>query len=258
MEALVIDDSQMTRKIVQGILLGSCGFKNVVQKENGKTGLADILDNPKKYDLIILDWYMPEMDGIDVLLTTRNAHISIPVIICTSAEDKESIINAITAGASEYVIKPFEAGIFQSKVEKVLAAYRARLKKTNELSVLVVDDSEVIREAIKRSLLNDGIISEVVLAEDGDIALKHFSKRRFDLILLDWQMPKKDGIAVLKEIRKTDTHTPIIMATGNSEINQMVEAFDAGVSNFIPKPFVPANILKKVYQLIIPAQHRAC
>lgn len=253
MNALVIDDSSTTRRIIQGILLSSCGFTEVVQKENGKTGLEEILNNHGRYHIIILDWYMPEMDGIDVLLAIRNAHISTPVIICTSAEDKESIINAITAGANEYLIKPFEAGVFQSKVEKVLVRFQARLMQKKTVRILVVDDSEIVREAIKLALMKDGVITEVVLAEDGNVALKLFSKRPFNLVLLDWQMPELDGMAVLREIRKNDTHTPVIMATGNSKIDQMVEAFDAGASNFIPKPFIPADMLKKVYQLIVPA-----
>ena len=254
MNALVIDDSSTTRRIIQGILLGSCGFTNVVQKENGKTGLEEILVNHHSFDIIILDWYMPELDGIGVLLAIRDKNISTPVIICTSAEDKESIINAITAGANEYVLKPFEAGIFQKKIEKVLSSYRARLKQKNKIRILVVDDSEIVRLAIKKTLLKDGIITDIVLAENGKVALELFSQQRFDIMLLDWQMPIVDGITVLKEIRKIDRHTPVIMATANSEIDQMVEAFDAGVTNFVPKPFIPADLLKKVYQQIIPWQ----
>jgi len=251
-KALIVDDSLTVRKIVQGILLGSCGFAEVVQKENGKVGLDEILKNP--YDIIILDWYMPELDGIDVLLQLRSADILTPVIICTSAGDLESIVNGITAGANEYIVKPFEPATLQSKTEKVLLDYSLRLKKALEKRVLIVDDSAIIRAIIEKTIVKDGRIQHVVTADDGDVALDLFFKQKFDLVLLDWQMPRMDGIAVLKEIRKVDKHTPVIMATGNSKVDQIVEAFDAGASNFIPKPYTPEDLLKKVYQFVFPGK----
>lgn len=248
MKALIIDDSSSIRRIFQGILLGSCGFSEVVQTVNGEDGLKELLHHHSEYHVVILDWFMPVMDGIEVLLALRDAKISIPVIICTSAHDKESIINAITAGANEYLIKPFEAGIMQAKVKKVLDEYNARINTCKHNRILIIDDSLIIREAIKRVLLKHDPTIDVVFAEDGAAALVVFAQQHFDVILLDWQMPKMDGIDVLKEIRKTDKHIPVIMITGRSKIDDMVAAFDAGASNFITKPFKNEDLLTMVAQ----------
>lgn len=251
-KALVIDDSMTVRKIIKGILLSSCGCTEIVQKENGKVGLEEAIKN--RYDVIILDWYMPELDGIDVLLQLRSKNNPTPVIICTSAGDKESIVNGITAGANEYIVKPFEPAVLQSKVEKVIADFSLRIRQKSDKRILIVEDSKVIGGAIRQTILKDGKIPNIVMAEDGDSALDIFFRQKFDLVLLDWQMPRMEGIDVLKEIRKVDKHTPVIMATGNSSIDQIVEAFDAGASNFIPKPFVPDDLLEKIYQLVFPGQ----
>jgi len=96
-----------------------------------------------------------------------------------------------------------------------------------------------------------GFFTDVIVAEDGDIALKLYPKYKLDLIILDWEMPKVSGIDVLRSIRKRDKKTPIIMATGKTEIDDMVKAFDSGASNFIPKPFTPAELQQKVFQQLI-------
>lgn len=251
MKVLVIDDSSFIRRFTKGVLLNSNQFDEVVEMEDGGKGLEEIKNNPNKYDIVILDWNMPVMDGIDVLLEIRDLKISTPVIMCTSADKKENIINAISAGANEYLIKPFDATSLDTKVRKVIEAEEIRKKRSLEKRALVVDDSSTIRKVVSKILLDDGFFTDIVTADDGDTALKLFPKQKFDLVILDWEMPRIQGIDVLKTIRKTDKDTPIIMATGHTKIENMVEAFDSGASNFIPKPFTPQELIKKVYQQLM-------
>ncbi len=250
MNALIIDDSPFIRRLIQGVLMGSCKFSVVIQKEDGHSALEELENNPEKYDIIFLDWHMPLMDGIDVLLAIRRSHISTPVIMCTSLGDKESIINAVSAGANEYLVKPFEVACLEEKVKKVLEVEKNR-KEIRHLRALVVDDSSTMRKIVAHILVNDGIFTDVVHAEDGDVALELYPNQKFDLIFLDWEMPRMKGIDVLKAIRTFDSSIPIVMATSNTKLDHMVEAFDAGVSNFIAKPFTAPGLLKKVNQVLI-------
>lgn len=250
MNALIIDDSPFIRRLIQGVLLGSCNFESVTQRNDGGAGLEELQSNSDHYDIVILDWFMPVKDGIEVLLEIRHAQNMIPIIMCTSDDNKESIINAISAGANEYLKKPFEAAVLEAKVKKVIQIQKDRKKTVNQKRALVVDDSQVIRKLVINTLNENRIFTKIDQAPDGDVALNLTKMNKYDLIILDWEMPHICGIDVLKQIRTIDKTTPIIMATSNTEIDHMVAAFDAGASNFIPKPFTPSMLLDKVHQQI--------
>lgn len=252
MKALLIDDSQIVRKVIQGVLLSTCGFTEVVQKEDGELGLSEIKENPSRYDIIFLDWKMPKMDGIEVLVALRKLGCLTPVVICTAVGDKQSIVSAIGKGANDYLVKPFKSIDLEMKSQKIISNHKLLLShQADSKRALIIDDSHIVREVIKKILLNDKVVSDVVCVEDGAIGLKRFLAEKFDVIILDWQMPKMDGIEVLKAIRKVNTEIPIVMATGNSEPDQIVEAFDAGATNFISKPFKPEEILQKVHRVLL-------
>ena len=105
------------------------------------------------------------------------------------------------------------------------------------IPVLVVDDDEVVRMALKYKLKLYGF--KVYLAEDGPIALKLARQKRPKLILLDWMMPDMDGLEVLSELkhdRRTE-HIPVFMLTGRGVIADLDQAFDVGVDDYIKKPF---------------------
>lgn len=254
MRALIIDDSQFIQRLVQGVLLGSCKFEEVVNCPDGISGLKAITEARKEYDLIILDWNMPGMDGIDVLLETRNAGITTPILMCTSEGNRESIINAISAGANEYLVKPFNNATLEYKVNQLMSKTAYRRKSKLYGHIMVVDDSAFVRKMIEKTLLQAEPGMTFHHADDGKMALtlyERYCRQKFDLILLDWEMPGLDGIEVLREIRKRDTMTPIIMISGKADVHQKVAAFDAGVTNFISKPFKDEDLLDKVQQVLM-------
>ena len=105
------------------------------------------------------------------------------------------------------------------------------------ISVLVVDDDEVVRMVLKYKLKLCGF--KVYLAEDGPTGLKLARQKRPKLILLDWMMPGTDGLEVLSELkhdRRTE-HIPVFMLTGKGVIADLDQAFDVGVDDYIKKPF---------------------
>lgn len=118
MKALVVDDSAVMRKVLIGAL-GRAGITDVDQASDGKEAV-DATD-AKEYDLVLMDWNMPNMLGIDAVRTIRANGKTMPIIMVTTEAEKSRVIEALKAGAQNYVIKPFEPATIVSKIQEVLA-----------------------------------------------------------------------------------------------------------------------------------------
>jgi len=111
--------------------------------------------------------------------------------------------------------------------------------------VLVADDSSTMRKIILRSLQAVGV-TESVEAADGAEAVTLFKKGKFDLVLTDWNMPGKTGLEVVQEIRSQDADVPIIMVTTEAEKGRVMQAIQAGVSDYLVKPFTADTLRAKL------------
>ena len=111
--------------------------------------------------------------------------------------------------------------------------------------VLVADDSGTMRKIIIRSLNAVGIPSAVEAA-DGNEAVQIFIPGHFDLVLTDWNMPGKTGLEVTQAIRAQDPNVPIIMITTEAEKQRVVAAIQAGVTDYLVKPFTPDMLREKL------------
>ncbi len=114
------------------------------------------------------------------------------------------------------------------------------------LKVLVADDDPLMRTLVSVSLSSS---AEIVEAADGDDALAMIQQHEFDVLLLDWDMPGKTGIELTRYVRAGDSHMPILMITGKAERDEVVEAAEAGVSDYLIKPFKTAALWKKLENL---------
>jgi two-component system chemotaxis response regulator CheY len=113
------------------------------------------------------------------------------------------------------------------------------------MRVLLADDSRTMRTIIRRSLnLMDGM--SIVEAADGLEAIDLFKSGKFDLVLTDWNMPGKTGLEVVRAIRDSDKNVPIIMITTEAERGRVVVAIQAGVSDYLVKPFTAEVLQKKL------------
>ena len=119
MRLLVVDDSSTMRRIVKNHLK-AIGYSDVVEAEHGQAALACLAQAP--VDLVITDWNMPVMTGIELVATMRGEpqFKPIPVLMVTTMAEKESIIQAIQAGVTNYVVKPFDTQTLQAKITQVL------------------------------------------------------------------------------------------------------------------------------------------
>ncbi len=118
MDVLIVDDAPTMRRIVKG-LLHELGFKNMREAVDGSTALEEL--KRKKADLVVSDWNMPVMTGIDMLKAIRadEALKAIPVLMVTAEAKKENILAALQAGVSNYIVKPFNAKTLEEKLNKI-------------------------------------------------------------------------------------------------------------------------------------------
>jgi two-component system chemotaxis response regulator CheY len=117
---LVVDDFSTMRRIVKNCL-SQLGFKNITEAEDGQIALNKLLEG--NFELVISDWNMPNMMGIDLLRAVRaNEKLkSLPFLMVTAEAQKENVIEAAKAGVSNYIVKPFTADALQTKLEAVFA-----------------------------------------------------------------------------------------------------------------------------------------
>ena len=117
-KVLVADDSGVMRKIIIRALNG-CGVNDIVEAADGVEALARFAEHP--IDLVMTDWNMPNMTGIELLRAIRAdaALKALPVLMITAEAKKENIIEAAQAGASGYIVKPFTAGTLSEKLNKI-------------------------------------------------------------------------------------------------------------------------------------------
>jgi two-component system, chemotaxis family, chemotaxis protein CheY len=115
---LVVDDFSTMRRIVRN-LLKELGYSNVDEAEDGVMALQKL--RTEKFDFVVSDWNMPNMDGLEMLKQIRAdaALSSLPVLMVTAEAKKENIIAAAQAGASGYVVKPFTAATLDEKLSKI-------------------------------------------------------------------------------------------------------------------------------------------
>jgi two-component system chemotaxis response regulator CheY len=121
MKVLAVDDSATMRRIIKNQLKQS-GVENVDEAENGREAL--MLLGRGGYDLLITDWNMPEMTGLDLVMEIRKTEAikRIPILMVTTVSAKEDIVNALKAGVNNYVVKPFDAATLQAKVTQLVGA----------------------------------------------------------------------------------------------------------------------------------------
>lgn len=118
MKILVVDDMSTMRRIVKNILK-QLGFANVEEAENGQEGLDKL--KAGGFGFVVSDWNMPVMTGIDMLRAIRaDAAIkAIPVLMVTAEAQQENLVEAVKAGVSNYIVKPFTAEVLQEKINKI-------------------------------------------------------------------------------------------------------------------------------------------
>ncbi|HEX5329898.1 chemotaxis response regulator CheY [Sulfuricurvum sp.] len=120
MKFLVVDDSSTMRRIIKNTL-SRLGHENVLEGENGVEGWS-VLNADPKIDMLITDWNMPEMNGLELVKKVRSdaRFASLPIIMVTTEGGKTEVITALKAGVNNYIVKPFTPQVLKEKLSAVL------------------------------------------------------------------------------------------------------------------------------------------
>jgi len=256
---LVVDDNEMNRDLL-GRRLEQEGY-HVAGAGSGKQAL-DIL-RQERFDLMLLDLMMPDMDGFEVLLRLKEdpSHSNMPVVMITADNDAESVKRCIKLGAVDYVVKPINLAILKSRVWGHIAkASQQRNKGVGKISyategarILAVDDLALNRDLLANRLSKLGYI--VKTAESADAALRVLGMEAIDLMLLDLMMPEIDGFQLLEQIRKNPrfAHLPVIIVSGEDSSDAMTRGLSLGADDYVAKPFY-APLLKSRIDACLAAE----
>lgn len=116
---LVVDDSVSMRRVIQ-IMLKRCGIQHSTFADGGKQAIT--LISQKRYDAVFCDWNMPDLCGLDVVRFARKIpdYNEVPIMMCTSERFKREVVSAVAAGATEYIVKPFQIVTFRRKIVSLL------------------------------------------------------------------------------------------------------------------------------------------
>jgi len=119
MKILVVDDFSTMRRIVKNVLK-QLGFENIEEAEDGAQAYMKLKTGG--FEFVVSDWNMPNMDGLDLLKKVRSdPELSkLPILMVTAETEKEKVVEAIKAGVSSYIVKPFTAEVLKDKMERIL------------------------------------------------------------------------------------------------------------------------------------------
>lgn len=118
MKILLVDDSRTIRNIQKNVL-GQLGHTDILEAGDGVEALQVL--KTTRPDLMLVDWNMPNMDGLTLVKTVRETDTGLPIIMCTTEAEKTRVLEAIKAGVNNYVVKPFTAETMAEKIEQTLA-----------------------------------------------------------------------------------------------------------------------------------------
>ena len=116
MKILLVDDSRTIRNIQKNVLK-QLGHNDVVEAEDGVQALVQFQQSTP--DLLLVDWNMPNMDGITLVRKVREINKTVPMIMCTTEAEKSRVLEAIKAGVNNYIVKPFNAATLKSKIDAI-------------------------------------------------------------------------------------------------------------------------------------------
>lgn len=264
---LVVDDDADHCRAVQ-LLMQDMGVQ-VDAAHSGKEALCmrkAACEAKEDYHVVLLDWNMPDMDGLETARQLRTIVSEHMPILLLNAYDWDGIQKeAISAGIDGFLQKPFFRSAFQEKIlelskESCMDDEPATEETEGSLQgkhFLVAEDNEINSEILSEILRIEGASCEVV--ENGQLAVERFKQAQpecFDAILMDVQMPVMNGYDATKAIRALEREDagriPIIAMTANAFAEDVSDAMDAGMNAHIAKP-IDVEVLK---QTIIQSMER--
>jgi signal transduction histidine kinase/DNA-binding response OmpR family regulator/HPt (histidine-containing phosphotransfer) domain-containing protein len=256
LRVLVVDDSELAREMLED-QLHSFGFRTTTVG-SGESALKELQANP--FDLVLMDWKMPGMDGIE---TTRRIKddprlAAIPKVIMVTAFGREEVMRAAEkTGIRAFLIKPVNPSLLLDSILEVLgrqvvspmrgpeqAAISGAEKRVHGAHVLLVEDN-AINQQVAVEILESAKV-RVDIASNGIEAVRMVDQKHYDAVLMDIQMPEMDGYEATAHIREKNRHAdlPIIAMTAHAIAGYREECLAAGMNDYLTKPIEPQRLFE--------------
>ena len=273
LRVLVVDDNPSAREIFVGMLT-ALGFE--ARAVNGGVlaigAVAQARLDGRPFGLVLMDWKMPGMNGLDALAGIRaeaNGIDATPACIMVTAYHREALLEA--ARQRELPLdgvlnKPVSASTLLDQIAFVFGGVTDQSRKTLRQSsykederalrgawLLLVEDNEVNQEVAQQILSDAGI--RVDIAGNGAIALAKIAENAYDGVLMDCQMPVMDGYQATRKLRQDPRYSnlPVIAMTANAMVGDKEKCLDAGMNDFIAKPIDVAQLFGTLARWVAPS-----
>jgi two-component system sensor histidine kinase/response regulator len=266
--ALVVDDNENARVVLRDLL--EAMRLVVIEADSGRAALRLVEDAERQgapFELILLDWQMPGMDGIEVAKRLRGLPLRrAPRIVMVTAYGREEMLKgAEQAGIEDVLVKPVNASVLFDQVVRILAGETAERRETGAEAksasadglaevrgarILVVEDNDLNQQVAFELLTDAGFVVE--LAENGAVALDKVQKETYDIVLMDMHMPVMDGLAAARAIREIDRlrDLPIVAMTANAMQRDREQCLEAGMNDHLTKPIDSTQLWKTLQKWI--------
>ncbi len=264
---LIVDDNATNRLILREIL--AAWEAKITEASGGKEAISIIKSAYEKnnpYELVLLDCRMPEIDGMGVAKFLREQKNSEETtIMMLSSDYKPNDLKQIDRyGIGAYLLKPIKRKELKNAILTTLGLWKAQIgkeKKIKEkkvevsipvLRVLLVEDNPDNRLLVKAFLKKTPI--EIEEAENGQIAVDKFTENKYDIVLMDMQMPVMDGYTATRTIRKWETEndkekTPILALTAYAMKEDRDKTLKAGCTDYLTKPIKKEKLMEALRRL---------
>jgi signal transduction histidine kinase/DNA-binding response OmpR family regulator/HPt (histidine-containing phosphotransfer) domain-containing protein len=264
LNVLVVDDNEPSRDILQEYLL-SFGYR-VTLAESGERAL-EIMGGDDRFDLLLLDWMMPGMTGLDVALAVREISSPPKIILLSSWNMPSSEHQAMVDAFMAKPVKP--SGL----LDTIMLAYGKQVvRRTRKLGkstgpedlagirgarVLVVDDSDINLQIACELLEKVPLVLDT--ASDGEEAVEKVRANEYDCVLMDIQMPGMDGYTATGILRQDfpSDRLPILAMTANVMAEDRARTVEADMNGHVAKPVDPADLYQALLEAIPEADYRA-
>jgi CheY-like chemotaxis protein len=271
---LVVDDNDSARTVLVE-MVRKMGLRAAEARDGAEAAeaVAHADSSHQPFDLMLLDWKMPVLDGVDCIkrLTRTPLRHAIPTVLMTTAFSRDEIARRLAAerlSVAATLCKPVTPSMLLDACLQAVGhppsqAPRAHRRSDGQPAdrkalagarILLVEDNEINQELARDLLEGAGIV--VTVAGTGRQALERLSRERFDAVLMDCQMPEMDGYAATRALRRQPRwhDLPVIAMTANALVGDREKALEAGMNDHIAKPINVEDMFSTLARHVRPAE----
>jgi two-component system sensor histidine kinase/response regulator len=267
---LVVDDNESARHVLRDML---ASLNLVVHAVDSGVAALDALQREDRsgtpFELVLLDWQMPHMNGVEVGQRIRALGLAhLPALVLVTGHGRQEVLSSAQAtGIETVLVKPVNASMLFDSVVRELSPVAASnlpqqvpqvldarvLQAIAGARVLLVEDNILNREVAGELLGDAGLL--VDMAFDGQMALERLQQQHYDVVLMDMQMPVMDGLSATRRLRAMPqfARLPVIAMTANAMDSDRALCLDAGMNDHVAKPIEPDVLFQALLKWVRPS-----